>query len=137
MSVDLNSPRADGLTPSPATHAPLVFIRASLLACVCAMFIPHPPSPALSHTSIIVFYLCLTIACRNIAHAVIDETAVVSAFLPFFCFFSLLDPVATSSRTHCLVASPTKDSGSSALFLANLLTYLYFALLVIRFFFLL
>lgn len=54
----------------------------------CCLFSPlliHPIQPILSHTFIIVFYLCRAIACRKIAHPVIDK----AGFFVCFCFLSL------------------------------------------------
>lgn len=74
------------------SHSSLLYPFFSFLSLsVCSLFsshLPHSPSPALSHTFIIVFYLCLTKACRKITHPVIDKTSLVSVFLSLFPFFS-------------------------------------------------
>lgn len=70
-----------------------VVCHSSLLFCLCLAavyfllsFPRPPPSPALSDTFIIVFYLSFSIACRKIAHLVIDKAVFcfcVSLFLSF------------------------------------------------------
>lgn len=89
----------------PEPRQPYAVACHSLCLCLCAVYFllsphfPHLPYPALFHTFIIVFYLCLTIACRKIAHPVIDKAGFslcVSLFLSPFLRISV-GPKSTSS----------------------------------------
>lgn len=131
----------------PELRQPYAVACHSLCLCLCAVYFllsphfPRLPYPALFHTFIIVFYLCLTIACRKIAHPVIDKAGFslcVSLFLSPFLRISV-GPKSTSSLSvsRYSVSQIIQDSCYPALFHPNLLSYHYFALLVIRFFFLL
>lgn len=78
----------------PEPRQPLAVACHSLCLCLGAVcfllspLLPRPPYPALSHTFIIVFYLCLAIACRKIAHPVIDKDVFVTVFLSLFLSLS-------------------------------------------------
>lgn len=89
----------------PELRQPYAVACHSLCLCLCAVYFllsphfPRLPYPALFHTFIIVFYLCLTIACRKIAHPVIDKAGFslcVSLFLSPFLRISV-GPKSTSS----------------------------------------
>lgn len=110
------------LTPFSSIAILLFFVSVWVLFAFSFTFPSAVFSPALSHAFIIVFYLCLAIACRKIAHPVRDVSCFFSPFwFPFLIFAGSRSTLATSlfHITQLLL-----KYGYSALFLCNLLAYL-------------